>query len=140
MRIYRESDAPKREGLDTLARWLGPDKGAIAAWERGREFATERPDLANRARCGELMVLPWKGGMERALKTGQKYGTKRYLAMWQGMRGDALDIDLDLDESRVCSATGMTVIYTSDVSKYAGADTNEAFTLSVQQEAEVLES
>jgi hypothetical protein len=115
-----------RGGLETVERWLGSDKGVIAAWERGRVFAQEVPDLAARARRGELVILPWKGGLERALKSGQKFGTKRYLAMWQGMRGDALDVDLVKDESLVCAATGVTVVFTSDLSKYGGEDADKS--------------
>jgi len=115
-----------REGLETVERWHGADKGVIAAWERGRIFAQEVPSLAARARRGELVILPWKGGVERALKSGQKFGTKRYLAMWQGMRGDALDVDLVNDESLVCTATGVTIVFTSDLSKYGGEDADKS--------------
>ena len=76
--------------------------------------------------AGELIVLPWKGGVERALKNAQKYGTKRYLAMWQGMRREDLDIDLANDQSLVCKATGVTVIYTNDASKYAGEEAEKS--------------
>jgi hypothetical protein len=121
--IHRAVTTPIREGLDTEQRWLGPDKGVIAAWERGRQLSRENPELSSRARAGELMVLPWKGGVERALKSGQKYGTKRYLAMWLGLRGDDLDIDLTNETERRCTVTGMTVVYTSDPAKCAGEDT-----------------
>lgn len=126
MRIQRSANAAVRKGLDTSERWLGPDQGVIAAWERGRQFAVENSDLAGRALAGELIVLPWKGGVERALKNAQKYGAKRYLAMWQGMRREDLDIDLANDQSLVCTATGVTVIYTNDVSKYAGEEAEKS--------------
>jgi hypothetical protein len=72
-----------------------------------------------------LVILPWKGGVERSLKTKQKYGTMRYLAMWQGLRGENLEVDLVGDLERTCTATGMTVIYTNDASKYAGQEAEE---------------
>jgi hypothetical protein len=110
-------------------RWKGGDNGVIAAWERGREISTEASDeakaLTARARAGELVILPWKGGVERALKA-KKYGTMRYLAMWQGLRGEALDINFERESERTCIATGMTVTYTNDSSKYAGQESEEA--------------
>lgn len=136
MRIQRAANSPMREGLDVSQRWLGPDKGVIASWERGRQLSSENPELAERARSGELVVLPWKGGVERALKSGQKYGTNRYLAMWQGLCGQDLDIDPAYEVSRVCSVTGMTVVYTSDMSKYAGEDTDTG-PLDLRDEPEV---
>lgn len=100
-------------------RWRGPDRGTIASWERGREMARSDPSLARRARDGELMVLPWKGGAEAHIKAGWKYGTLQYLAMWQGLRGDPLQIDLDGETTLVCSRTGMKFIYTGDSTKTA---------------------
>jgi hypothetical protein len=85
-------------------------------------MGAEQPDLAARARAGELVVLPWKGGVEKALKSGQKYGTLRYLAMWQGLRGDDLRIELRHETELVCAATGVTVVYTNDAAKYAGTE------------------
>ena len=51
----------------------------------------------------------------------QKYGTLFYLAMWQGLRGEDLDIDLSEEIALNCTATGMTVVFTNDPSKYAEA-------------------
>lgn len=97
------------------------DNGLIACWERGREKAIEEPELAAKAIVGQLVILPWKGGVEREIKKKEKYGTYRYLAMWQGLRGEDLDIDTSVDSPRVCSVTGMKVIYTSDYEKYKEA-------------------
>jgi hypothetical protein len=66
-----------------------------------------------------LVVLPWKGGVVSAIKLGKKYGTLFYLAMWQGLRGEPLDIDTDLEVVRTCSRTGMVVTYTADRSRYS---------------------
>lgn len=102
------------------ARWQGPDAGIIASWERGREKRREDPALAARAVAGELIVLPWKGGVEKAIK-GSKYGPFHYLAMWQGLRGDPLEIDTSQNVTLVCSKTGVSVTYTADDSKYRNA-------------------
>lgn len=67
------------------------------------------------------MVLPWKGGVEKAIKKKQKFGTLYYLAMWQGLRGEDLNIDLDEETVMRCTATGMNVTFTRDMAKYAEA-------------------
>ncbi len=117
--IRRRSSEPRREGLSTEARWKGDDKGLIACWEVGRDLAGTDPTLADRAKDGELPVLGWKGGVDKALKTGKKYGTYRYLAMWQGLRGEDLCIDTASEITLTCSRTGVAVTYTSDAAKYA---------------------
>ena len=126
MHVRRSVTKPIRSGLSIEERWKGSDQGLIAAWERGREISEEaKPDsqdLTARARRGELVILPWKGGVKRALKVEQKFGTMRYLAMWQGLRGADLDVDLESEKTLECSATGMAVTYTSDPAKYAGEE------------------
>jgi hypothetical protein len=126
MHVRRSVGMPIRSGLSIEERWQGDDQGVIAAWERGRAISEEAnadsQELTTRARRGELVVLPWKGGVERALKLKQKFGTMRYLAMWQGLRGDDLDVELDSETTLRCSATGMAVTYTSDPAKYAGEE------------------
>lgn len=112
---------PIRQGLSTSERWETDDNGLIACWERGREYAIEHPELAAHAIAGQLVVLPWKGGVERKIKKKEKYGTYRYLAMWQGLRGEDLNIDTSIESHRICSVTGMKVIYTSDFEKYKEA-------------------
>lgn len=121
MRITREASAPPSNRQAWAERWEGEDRGLITCWERGREKAREEPGLATRASAGELMVLPWKGGVERAIKVGHKFGTLSYLAMWQGLRGDALDVSLDEEVTLTCSKTGMKVTYTPAREKYAEA-------------------
>jgi hypothetical protein len=120
MRVHRSISQPIRLGLDTERRWKESDQGLIAAWERGRQLSDENPDLAARARAGELIVLPWKGGVEKALKSGEKYGTLRYLAMWQGLRGDDLDIEMNTEPQWTCTRTQTTVVFTNDIKKYGG--------------------
>lgn len=79
------------------------------------------PTIAKRAEAGELMILPWKGGIERAIKKKQKFGTLNYLAMWQGLRGEDLDIDPDQEPTRTCVLTAMQVVFTADHDKYKEA-------------------
>jgi hypothetical protein len=80
------------------------------------------------AQHGQLIPLPWKGGLEppkdppnepTKAKKVQKYGCFQYLAMWQGLRGGALSIDTTLETRLTCSVLGQTVIFTSDRAKYA---------------------
>lgn len=120
-RIQRSHKEPKREGLSWDERWKGEDKGLITCWEVGRELREKEPDLAIRAENGELPMLGWKGGVEKKTKKGEKYGTLFYLAQWQGLRGDDLDIDLSQEPEMICSRTGMRVIYTGNLKKYGNA-------------------
>jgi hypothetical protein len=117
-RIFRSYREPKREGLSWDGLWKGRDKGLITCWEVGKELSNSRPELAEQAKKGELPVLGWKGGIEKKIKKKEKYGTLFYLAQWQGLRGDDLDIDLSEERELICSKTGMKVIYTGDVKKY----------------------
>jgi len=122
MKILRPIEEPIRSGLDTRTRWHGEDGGLIACWERGREMAVESPDIAQQAKNEELMILPWKGGVEKRLKVkAPKIGTYRYLAMWQGLRGDDLNIDTAVEIVLTCSKFQQKVLYTDDAEKYANA-------------------
>lgn len=67
---------------------------------------------AQTAKRGELIILPWRGGVDEAIK-GKKYGTYQYLAMWQGLREESLDIDTNSPVSITCSGTNMQVIFTA---------------------------
>jgi len=117
-RVYRSINEPNRDALCWDETWKGADNGLIACWERGREKAIEDAELANSARRGELPVLAWKGGVEKKIKT-KKYGTLKYLAQWQGLRGEDLDIYLNKEVEMVCSKTGVSIIFTADAKKYA---------------------
>lgn len=121
MKIHRSIAEPIRANTKWDERWNSDGGGLIACWERGREKRLEDPALAARAVDGQLVVLPWKGGVEKATKRKQKYGTLFYLAMWQGLRGEDLDVDLSEETTLNCTATGMTVVFTNDPSKYAEA-------------------
>ncbi len=71
----------------TVARWderWNAGSAPIACWE-----STPREALggsAARAATGQLVVLPWKGGVEKATKKNQKFGTLFYLAIVETTR------------------------------------------------------
>jgi len=114
-RLDRSVDQPIREGLSWTDRWRGPDKGLIWCWERGRQERLERPDLAAQAEKGELVPLDWKGGVKEKLKVEKKPGTLKYLATWQGLRGEGLDIELDGERTIVCTKTGQAVVFSAEL-------------------------
>jgi hypothetical protein len=118
MLIQRTVSDARRGELTWEQLWKGPDAGIIASWERGLEKRTEDAAMAQRALSGELLVLPWKGGVERPIKA-RKYGTFLYLAMWQGLRGEPLNIETSQEVTLVCARTQMQVTYTSNRAKYA---------------------
>jgi hypothetical protein len=121
MRFTREISDPTYCEKPWAERWEGPDGGLIASWEAGRQKSAEDPALAALARGGELVVLPWKGGVAKKIKVPYKYGSLLYLAMWQGLRGDSLDVSLEDEVTLTCTRTGMKMIYTPDATKYAEA-------------------
>lgn len=110
-RIYRSITKPVRKSQTWDERWNGPDKGLIACWERGLEKRMSDTELASCAQAGQLMILPWRGGVEKKLEVPKKDGTLNYLAMWQGLRGEDLDICLDEERVLVCSKTGQEVTF-----------------------------
>ena len=121
MKIHRSIAEPIRKEAKWEERWNAQDDGLIACWERGREKRIEDPALAAQATDGQLVVLPWKGGVEKAIKKKQKFGTLYYLAMWQGLRGEDLAIDTAEELVLNCTTTGMAVVFTGDMAKYAEA-------------------
>jgi hypothetical protein len=118
-RLHRSVKLPIREGLSWEQRWRGSDNGLIACWERGREVQAERPEDAARAKRGELIMLPWKGGVLKKLKADRVPGTLNYLAMWQGIRGEDLDIDLEGERIIVSSRTGQAVMFSAKLPENA---------------------
>lgn len=109
---------------DWAIRWEGPDQGAHTAWLAGAQMRRRDSDLAQRAETGELVPLPFRGGVTRQLKTKSKVGHNLYLAMWQGLRGEVLDVDMNAEVSRTCTRFGVPVLFTSDMRKnFAQAET-----------------
>lgn len=116
--IRRSIETIVRSGLDWRQTWEDLDHGLIKCWEVGRERARQQPELAERCRAGELPVLGWKGGVSRALKKQEKFGSLKYLAQWQGLRGEDLDIDTTGERILTCTRTAMVVTFTPDQRKY----------------------
>jgi hypothetical protein len=121
MKIYRSIAEPIRKITNWDELWKDTDKGLICSWEQGRNKSLEDPELASKARDGQLMTLVWKGGTEKALKINQKYGSLHYLAMWLGLRGEDLAIDTDACPTLTCTKTQMNVIFTDDINKLNAA-------------------
>ncbi|MCE9589416.1 MAG: hypothetical protein K8S99_02710 [Planctomycetes bacterium] len=111
--LHRSIDRPIREGLSSDELWHGPDKGLIWCWERGRQKRIEEPELATRADRGELVVLAWIGGVEKKLKLEKKLGALQYLATWQGLRNENLDIGIETERLIVCTKTEQTVAFSA---------------------------
>jgi hypothetical protein len=116
-RLYRSIHEPIREGLSWDETWRGPDNSLIYCWEHGRQERVQRPDDAARAEAGELIGLDWKGGVRKKLKVEKAQGTLRYLATWQGIRGEDLDIELEGERLVVCSRTGQAVVFSAKLPK-----------------------
>jgi hypothetical protein len=118
-RVQRSMSEPIRSGLTWDECWAGDDHGLIKCWENGRLLRQRQPELGARAERGELPPLEWKGGAERPLKQKDpKYGVHYYIATWQGLRGEDLDVDSSVEVEMVCPTTGVRFIYTDDIKKY----------------------
>lgn len=116
-RIYRSFSEPDRENLTWEETWRREDKGLIKNYEVGRALAIKEPELAEKAKRGELPVLGYKGGVEKALKKKEKIGALNYIAKWQALRGEDLKIDMDEEMILTCSKTKMIVTFTMDLEK-----------------------
>ena len=110
-RLRRSINEPIRQGLSWDETWRGTDNGLIFCWERGRQERLERPEDAARADRGELVGLDWKGGVRKKLKIEKARGTLSYLATWQGLRGEDLDIDREGERVIVCSRFNQAVVF-----------------------------
>lgn len=106
-------------------RWNGDDKGLITAWEVGRAWRDAGKHESVKACHGALPVLLWKGGVRKKLKDTDdglvaiKHGCPWYLAQWQGLRGEDLNIDLNGTIEHTCTTTGQIVIFTNDPTKWS---------------------
>lgn len=118
-RVFRSISESIRTKPSFDERWKGDDKGLITCWEVGRNKRKSDPVLAEKVENNELPVLGWKGGVDKALQKKEKFGSLNYLAQWQGLRGEDLDINLLEEVTKQCSGTGMKITFTSDSSKYS---------------------
>jgi hypothetical protein len=121
IRIFRDRAEPYRIGLSQKETWSDADRGLIKCWEVGRKLAKDDPELSEKAKNGELPVMGWKGGVAKKIMKKHKFGALEYLAKWQGLRGEDLDIDLESEPEHVCTLTGLIVTFTGDSSKYKEA-------------------
>lgn len=117
--IFCSCQEPIRKEPSFDERWRGPDKGLITCWEVGREQSESEPALAERTKNGQLPILGWKGGCKEKIKIKEKFGTLNYLAQWQGLRGEDLNINLSEERVIICSLTKIKVTFTSDASKFS---------------------
>lgn len=115
--IYRSFKEPDRENLSWEETWLQEDKGLIKNYEVGRALAKKEPELAEKAKRGELPVLGYKGGVEKTLKKKEKIGALNYIAKWQALRGEDLNLNLDEEIVLTCTRTDMRVTFTMDLEK-----------------------
>ena len=137
-------EVPIRKGLTPNELWKQDDKGIIKAWELGREWAKLYPKMSSDAKSGCLVELKrktsskgdeenyirlFKGGYNKRQTQTFKYGTLHYYAMWLGLRGDNLNVDMEKEYPLVCTRTKMGVVYTIDSKKFLGIDipTNELY-------------
>lgn len=116
-KIYRSIEEPIRKALMWEQLWKGPDNGLIGCWEQGRVKAADSPGLAESCKNGELPILAWKGGVDKKIK-GKKYGSLFYIATWQGLRGEDLNINLEDEITVTCSRTHVEVLYTPKLLSY----------------------
>ena len=116
-RIFRNFSEPDRENLTWEETWKREDKGLIKNYEVGRALGIKNPELVEKAKKGELPVLGYRGGVEKALIKKEKIGALNYIAKWQALRGENLDIDLDKEIVLTCTKTDMIVTFTMDLEK-----------------------
>ncbi len=118
-RVFRSISASIRVNPSYDERWNGDDKGLITCWEVGRKKRVSNPSLVQQVENNELPILGWKGGVDKALKKKEKFGSLNYLAQWQGIRGEDLNISISEEVTMQCKKTGMMITYTPDSTKYS---------------------
>lgn len=114
MRVHCPISNPPTQGPSWDERWEGPDKGLITVWLKFIERARNEPDLVTAAKAGELPLTGLRGGVEKPIKTKGKLGALHYLAGWQALRGEDLDIDTEAVIQLTCTRTNVTVTFTGD--------------------------
>lgn len=124
MRVFKSINDPVVDVLNYDKRINGPDRGLINAWYVGRRLAARDLDLSARAKAGELPVLNVKGGVKKKMK-GEKVGSLWYVATLQGLRGEDLDVDPDIDIVMRCARFDVEVLFTLDHEKLGKPDFEE---------------
>ena len=116
-KIYKSFSEPIRENLSWEETWRQEDKGLIKNYEVGKMLALKQPELAEKAKRGELPALGYKGGTDIDLKLKKKLGALNYLAEWQALRGEDLNIDTEEEIVLTCTKTNIEVTFTWDMEK-----------------------
>lgn len=116
-KIYWSFSEPDRKNLSREEIWEGEDRGLIKNYEVGRALAKKEPELAKKAKKGELPVLGYKGGVPEGLKKREKIGALNYVAQWQALREEDLNLCLDEEIILTCTKTGVKVTFTMDLEK-----------------------
>jgi len=119
-RIFRSISTPIEKVDSYEERNNGADRGLINAWQVGRELGKREPELVECALRGELLPLDFKGGINKVIKR-DKIGSLLYLAKWQGLRGEDLDLNLHDDVVMVCSKFDVKVTFTLDFDRLKDA-------------------
>lgn len=117
MRIIHSFNSPPQFQERFEDRINGPDGGIINAWLAGIKHRSDNSPWYKAAEAGELPILPYRGGVEKKIKKNLKIGVLHYLAMWQGLRGEDLDINTTDEPILTCSKFGVSVQYTLNLSK-----------------------
>ena len=92
----------------------------------GRELGKSNPELASRAKRGELPALDWPGGVDTVPHPSRQFGSLFYLAQWQGLRDESWHGLTGSDKNMStacpvgikCAASGTVTVFTKDARKY----------------------
>ena len=108
---------------------LGMGNALEICYTTGKEMRDSDPELAGRAKRGELPVLNWPGGFGAEASPPRRFGSFFYLAQWQGLRGEQWhgitgknrNMSTSHPVGIKCAVTGMVTIFTKDARKYLSA-------------------
>lgn len=64
-----------------------------------------------------MIPLVWKGGVEKKFLKTTKYESMYYLAIWERLRGENLNINLDSEQSVASAATAIMIIVMPNIEK-----------------------
>lgn len=128
MRVRASAQIPPQLGSLYEDRFGTAEHTLISCWLRGLELRSDEAasglggknaakSVVQAAIAGELPILPWKGGIAKPTKQKTRLGATQYLAMWQGLRGQDLDIDLSTEHQVTCSRFLVAVTFTMDPAK-----------------------
>lgn len=91
----------------------------------GNRKGPRRPLVGGESSCGRAAFDGLEGRHRKPIKAKTKIGSTFYLATWQGLRGESLDIELGRDVRMTCARTGITFTYTDDLKRLGQIDPTE---------------